>query len=627
MGSGRGLPVRNILAAFRAGTRRMAKVFLVSCVLISSLLAAALPQDTHPASPVEQAQTYLAQGRPEEAVKLLSAYLHAHPANTSARLLLAEAFLSQGQTDSAQEQYQAVLKQSPNNYIALAKLGGLYERAGRFDTAEPLLARAVKHSRGEPELRIEWAAALARLHRFREASQALAGVPAPAGADERMTFYRLKAAVAEGQGNASAAARQMESALALHPQDAGMQLATAAAELQARNWRRVLALAQPLFAQNQDPAAGLMVLEAQLTMRGDIQPTLEALRSLRLPARDDMALRQRLANILISRGQFAEAVKDLNQAANLQPGNPDLLFDLALAQFKAGQPKDALQTAGKCKSLRDSAELEDLLGDIQESLGDNLAAAHSYQAAIAQAPGNEDYRISLAVEFIRHENFEPAKLVLRQAETLFPRSWRIPTVLGMAEYLSGYKADASKILLQAASRAPRPQVVLGYLGEVELDDNSPPNEAAVAWICSFADAHPQQAKAQYYCGALLSHRAFARNDRSHVAEIERRLSRATRLLPREAGPHCELGRAYAWLEKWRPAVHESELCAQLDPESAQAHYRLAQVYRRTGQVRRAQEEVELFEAASKRLTDQNEQREKTRNIFLYTIQNQGQGQN
>lgn len=603
----------------------MAKILFVFCFLALSLRAAVPPQATRHVSPLDQAQASLSQGRPEEAVKVLSAYVRDHPTNTSARLLLAEAFLRLERTDAAEQQYQDVLKHSPNNYIALAQLGILYERAGRFDKAEPLLAQAVKHGHREPQLHIEWAAALARLHRFREASQALAGVAAPASDDERMMFFRLKAAVAEGLGDARDAASDMENAFALHRQDPGLQLATAAAQLHARNWQRALALAQPLFAQTQDPAAGLLVLEAQLAMREDSRQTLATLRALQLPSGDDVALRQRLANILISYGKFAQAAEDLGKAAELQPGNPDLLFDLVLAQFKAGQSKGALQTAEKCKSLRDSAELEDLLGDIEESLGDNLAAVRSYQAAVALAPQEENYRISLALEFIRHENFEPARLVLTQAEAQFPRSWRIPTVLGMVEYFAGTKDNASKILLQAAGLAPQPQLVLRYLGDVELDDYSPPNKAAIARICAFTGAHPQAAREQYYCGALLLHRDYATGDRSHVAEIERRLTLAAKLLPKEAGPHCELGRAYMWLAKWQPALQECEACAQLDPDSAQAHYRLAQVYRRTRQMQRAQQELALFEAASKRLTDQNEQRQRTRKTFLYTIENQDTG--
>lgn len=599
----------------------MASTLFVLCLMVSSLagIANAVPQQSPKAGSVAQAQALLSRGMPEQAVQVLSPYVRNHPADESARLLLAQALLAAGQTSAAEEQYQSVLKQSPNNYIALAQLGDLYQRAGRLDEAEPLLAGAVTHSRGEPELRMEWAAVLARLHRFPAASRALAGVPAPSSGDARLMFFRLKAAIAEGLGDASAAARDMETALALHADDPDLRLATAMAQLNARNWGRALKLAQPVFSQTHNPAAGLVVLQAQLALRQGARETLASLRALALPADREAELRQRLAHTLLSHGDFADAVTDLRRAAELQPSNPDLRFDLALAQFKAGQGKDALQTAEQLKSLHDSAELEDLLGDIQESLGDSLSAVRSYQAAAALAPDNENYQISLALEFIRHENFQPARLTLQQAATRFPRSWRIQTALGMVEYFAGTKPLASEVLLRAAALAPQPQLVLRYLGDIELDDSSPPDNAALSRICSFAEAHPQAAREQYYCGALLLHRDYAARDRSHVDEIRRRLTLAAKTLAQESGPHCELGRLYVWLEEWKPALRQSELCAQLDPGSAPAHYRLAQVYRRSGQMQRSEEQLRLFQAASKRLDQRNEQRDRTRKTFLYTI--------
>ncbi|HEU5336163.1 MAG TPA: tetratricopeptide repeat protein [Terriglobales bacterium] len=607
----------------------MASTLLVWCLIASSLtgVAHASPQQSAQSASPEQAQALLSRGQPDRAVAVLSPYVRTHPADIPARLLLAQALLRAGQANAAEEQYQGVLQRSPDNYIALAQLGDLYERAGRFDEAEPLLARAVKHSRGEPQLRIEWAEVLTRLHRFREASNALARVSAPPSGDSRLMFFRLKAAIAEGLGDSSTAARDMENALALHAHDPDLQLGTALAQLQARNWGRALNLAKPVFSQTRNPAAGLVVLEAQLEMHQDPDQTLAALRALSLPAGQEVQFQQHLAGALLAHNNFVEAVKEFKRAADLQPGNPDLMFNLALAQFKAGQAQDSLRTAERLKSLRDSAEVEDLLGDIQEALGDSLSAVRSYQAAVAQAPGNENYRISLALEFIRHENFEPARLTLKQAASLFPRSWRIQTALGMVEYFAGTKQLAGELLLRAADLAPRPELVLRYLGDIELDDSSPPDNAALTRICAFARAHPEAAREQYYCGALLLHRDYAARDRSNVKEIAGRLTAAAGALTGEAGPHCELGRLYAWLEQWPPAVRESEACVRLDNHSAPAHYRLAQAYRRAGQMQRSKEQLRLYQAASRRLDQQNEQRNKTRETFLYTIQPQAAGKN
>jgi Flp pilus assembly protein TadD len=571
-----------------------------------------------------QAQSALDRNKPEEAIALLSKYLLQRPADDSAHLLLAAAYVMTGRTDAAETQYQTILKHAPNNYIALAGLGELYQSTGRLEQAEPLLARAVKFSRREPQLRIEWAEVLTRLHRFKEAATALSGVAAPTSSDQHVGFLRLKAAIAEGLGNPRAAAAHMESALSIQPDNAGLQLATAAANLHAGNSKRAASLAEQVFSRSQDADAGLLLLQAQLAERNDIRQTLQSLRALVQPPNREIAFRQQLAQILIAHGETAEAVTDLNRALELDPSNPDAIFNLALAQFKAGRTKEALASAEKCKALKDSAEVEGLLGDIQETLGDNLAAARNYQGALALEPGDENHHIALALEFIRHRNFEPARLVLQQAEKSFPKSWRIQVGLGMVEYFVGTKENASKILLHAMDLAPEPESALRFLGEVELDETAAPDPPAVARICAFAKTHPKSAKAQSYCGALMFRNDYASRDTSRVDEIVRRLKFAGDSLTGDPTSHCELGKLYAWLEKWQPAQLEFEACTQLSPNSAQAHYRLSQVYHHMGQAERSREELKLYKAASQRLADENEQHETTLNTFIYSIQNKAE---
>jgi len=601
-------------------------ILAAGMVLFSSLPGIASPQQVNQSSsPLIKAQSALDANQPQAAIQILSGYLRDHPADESAHLLMAEAYAMEGRPDAAAEQYQLILKSSPANYIALAGLAELYAGTGRIEQAEPLLARAVKNSQHEPQLRIEWAQVLTRLHRFKEASSALIEVAPPTSADQRIAFFRLKAAIASGLGNSLAAASHMESALAVHPENADLQLATAAAQLQAGKPERAAKLVEPVFSRTHDPDSGLILLQAQLVMHADVRQTLQALRAISMPAEREIAFRQHLAEILISHNDFAQATDDLAREADLDPSNPDLRFNLALAQFKAGKNADALAAAQKCRELRDNADVESLLGDIQEALGDNLAAVRSYQAAVAFDPSNVNHQLELALEFIRHRNFEPAKLVLQQAEKLFPRSWRVQVALGMVEYFVGTKPAASEILLRAVDLAPQPDLVFRYLGDVELDESSAPDAPAVARICAYANAHPKAAREQFYCGALMLHADYASRDTSRLDEIDRRLTFAAQALPDEAAPHCELGRAYAWSEKWKPAQQESEACVRLNPNSAQAHYRLSQIYHQTGQVERMREEIKLYKEASQRLTEENEQHENALSTFLYTIQNGATG--
>jgi tetratricopeptide (TPR) repeat protein len=524
------------------------------------------------------------------------------------------------QADAAEAEYHKVLRHAPDNYIALAGLGELYENLGNLEKSEPMFAQAVKYNPREPRIRIEWARVLTRLHRFPEASKALARVTPPMPGEQRILFFRLKAAIAEGLGNSGAAADNMESALSVQPGSGELQLAAAMANLHAQKWKRAAELAQNLFAKTLNPGSGIILLQAQLGNRSDPSQTLRTLRSLAIPPDQELAVRQQSAEVLISHGETAEAIVDMKRAAELDPANADTLFNLALAEFRAGNTKEALASAENCRKIRNSAELEGLLGDIQEALGDNLAAVRSYQAALAMAPAEENHHLALALEFIRHRNFEPAKLVLEQAEKTFPGSWRVQVGLGMVEYFIGTKENASQILLRAMDLASDPELVLRYLGEVELDETAAPDPLAVERICTFAKAHPSSARAQSYCGALMFRNDFATRDSSRADDIIRRLSFAASVVKDDPTPHCELGKVYDWLQKWEPASKEFEACTRLNPNSVQAHYRLSQIYRHLGETERSREELRLYKAASQKLAEENEQHETTLNTFLYTIQ-------
>jgi Flp pilus assembly protein TadD len=590
-------------------------------VCLGRLIAS--PQTKNSKTLVE-AQSALDGNHPQKAIEILSPLLKVHPGDDSARLLLAEALAMLGRSGHAIEQYQIILKNSPNDYIALAGLGELYVSLGEVDKAEPLLAKAVAISH-EPELRIEWAQALARLHRFKEAKGALAEISTPPSTVQRISFFRLRAAIAEGLGDAQSAATEMEKALAAKPEDYALQLATAAASLQAGKVERATVLADAAFRRTAEVDAGLILLQAQLASNVEMRETLDALRAKQMPAEAEFSLRQHLAQILITYGKFGEAAKDLKRVAELNPTNPDLQFNLALAELKSGATKEALANAQRSRELRDNADVEALLGDIQEALGDNLGAVKSYEAAVVLAPNDENHHLALAVEFIRHRNFEPAKLVLEQAEKVFPRSWRIQVALGMVQYFVGTKAEASELMLRAVDLSPDPELTYRYLGDIELDESAAPDQPAVARICEYANAHPNAAREQLYCGALMLHSDYASRDISRVHEIVRRLTLAAGALPEEATPFCELGKVYTWLEDWKMAQQSSERCVKLNPDSAQAHYRLSQIYHHMGETERAREEIKLYKAASEKLVETNEEHESALNTFLYTIQKQATG--
>ena len=60
----------------------------------------------------------------------------------------------------------------------------------------------------------------------------------------------------------------------------------------------------------------------------------------------------------------------------------------------------------------------------------------------------------------------------------------------------------------------------------------------------------------------------------------------------------------------------------MDSNSADAHYRLAQIYQHLGQQQRSEQEMKLYQAASALLADENARRDETIKTFLYSIQSE-----
>jgi Tfp pilus assembly protein PilF len=74
------------------------------------------------------------------------------------------------------------------------------------------------------------------------------------------------------------------------------------------------------------------------------------------------------------------------------------------------------------------------------------------------------------------------------------------------------------------------------------------------------------------------------------------------------------------MERLQEARDQAETCVRLDASSAEAHYRLAQIYQRMGQKQLAEQEMKFYDTATEHLANENARRRETMKTFLYTIQ-------
>ncbi len=573
-------------------------------------------------SSVAAAREALRQEESGRAIELLQQWLALHPHDATARVTLGDAYRASGDAARAESEYQAVLKEHPDSPDGLAALGIFYEQLGQLEKAEPLLARATKLSHDSGALRLEWAAVLARLHRYAEAASALRGVPVPKSNVEHIAYLRLQAAIDAGNGHDGAAARDMEQALSLAPEDQGLVLATGIAEVAAEDWSKAIQHLAPLFAATHNVRAGLALLEAQIATDAPYGSTLAALEASPLPSEQNAQLRAQLGEILSKAGFHEKAVEEFQSAIRMAPDDPDLYFDLALAQLRSRQLDAALENAKKAKAIRDTAATESLLGDILERRGDSLEAVHSYQAAVELDPGREQSHLTLGLELLQHGTFEPALVVFQQASHLFPHSERVQVALGLTYYFLERYTEAAHTLLAAAESAPNPAFIYGYLGKVQLHQPVTPGPEAVEGLCRYAETHTSDCKAAAYCGALLLRTERERGDSTPSARAINLLRDSARADPNGTVAQCELGKAMERTQEWREARSAMEACVRLMPESAEAHYRLAAIYRRLGETALAQKEGRLHDEATQRVVEANAYRDSTLKEFLYSIKGQ-----
>jgi tetratricopeptide (TPR) repeat protein len=572
--------------------------FVILAVATSLALPGMVGQDVR-ASDIEHAKQLARAGNIDGAVRLLLAALGARPTDLDTRLALADIYARTGKSAQAEQQFREALRLHPGSSAAEMALGAFLADAGSLGAAEQVLDEAVRRHPKLTEAREQRALVLTRERKYKEAEADTRSVPPPADPRARVRYFRLVASIQSGLGNSHAAARAIEEALRVMPSDEELHLVAAVAEAEAGEWRACLRNITPTYAMHPAPGSGLVLLRAQIASHENFVATLQSLRAFDLPEGQKLELRVRSAEILASADRHAEAVEELQEALKIAGGGDEtLLYNLAVEQYGAGQFDQAFATLATLRAQKDSAEIEDLAGDVEEQRGDRLAAVHSHESAIALAPQEERYRLSLGAELLEYRAYEPAVAVFQQAAELFPNSARIYVGLGMAYYFTEKYDDSASAFLRADKLDGGSGRAIGYLGATQAESAAGPVPAAVEAICERADSHPAESGAVTWCSTLLFRKAYLADNQSAAPELIRRLRVATKLAPGEPVANCSLGHALEWTERFAEARHWLEICVRLRPNSAEDHYRLSRVYRELGLTRAAAEQTDLTAKAN-----------------------------
>ena len=104
-----------------------------------------------------------------------------------------------------------------------------------------------------------------------------------------------------------------------------------------------------------------------------------------------------------------------------------------------------------------------------------------------------------------------------------------------------------------------------------------------------------------------------------MAQVESRLQKAVRLDPKLASGYLQLGILYSDRQDFPKAISAYQEAIAANPQLEQAHYRLAQIYMRTGEKLKAQQELQLSEQISKKTEEEAERERREIQQFVYTL--------
>ncbi len=322
-----------------------------------------------------------------------------------------------------------------------------------------------------------------------------------------------------------------------------------------------------------------------------------------------------LGELYVRRGKVAAATPYLEQAQRIKPDSYDNGYDLALAYIVTSRLADARQLLQNLLKQKDSAELHNLLGEVEEKDGKFVAAANEYELAAHLDP-SESNLFDWGSELLLHRTLDPAIRVFQSAAERYPNSPRVAIGLGIAYYSRGNYDDAVKSLLKAADLGPADPRVYPFLSRAY--DSSPSQaDEVIARFRRFAEQQPNNGRAQYYYAMSLWKGKRAQDPNLDLTQIAALLKKSIALDPSLAEAHLQLGSLYSDQQKYADSIPEYLRALGLNSDLADAHYRLGQAYVRTGEKDRAQEQFQVYQKLREQhLADLDKQRAEVRQ-FVY----------
>jgi tetratricopeptide (TPR) repeat protein len=313
-----------------------------------------------------------------------------------------------GDMEGAIREYRAYLKQAPHNVMARSNLGAALSRAGHYEEAIVEYKQALDREPGNLPIRVNLALAYYKTAQISSAAEYLAAVVAQQPSNRQAVFLLADCDLRLGEN------------------------------------KKVIDLLTPLEKESPDDKALIYLLGTAL-IRGEQPQRGQLLVDRILRDGDSAEARLLLGTTKMNAREFAEALADLQKAAELNPQLPDVFSYYGLALLATGD------MAGAANAFRKELESNpnDFVGNLQLGVVYKQdqrydEARLSFDRALRVRPGDPGVRYQLATLDLLAGNLQQACSKLEQLTKESPQFVEAHVSLATVYYRLKRKTDGDK---------------------------------------------------------------------------------------------------------------------------------------------------------------------------------------
>jgi tetratricopeptide (TPR) repeat protein len=323
---------------------------------------------------------------------------------------------------------------------------------------------------------------------------------------------------------------------------------------------------------------------------------------------------RRLGEFYLHAGRYQDAVPLLQISYRIDPENHENEYQLALALKGADDAKQARLHVGNLLLSNESGELHRLAGELDEKLGDPVAAVHDYQEAVRLDPSEQNY-FDWGSELLLHRAVFQSQDIFEKGIAAFPSSERLRAALGTALFAGARYEEAAQKLCEASDLNPRDAEPYLLIGKIEIASPNP-LPCVEDKLSRFLKQEPRSAVASYlYAMAILKGQAQPADE--HVTQQAEALLRTAISIDGSCSDaYLQLGILAASRNDFAKAIEFYAKATETNPELAEAHYRLGVAYDRVGESKKAKDEFQLHDEIRKRQAAAVERQRKEIKQFL-----------